>query len=97
MALIDLVSGKIYGCKKGSKVWYHEKGHLLFNNSEFGVKINYYGQFFQMIAVFILSLSIIIDWLPLKLFGLTNALGMIICYVWEEVWCEIYALREYNK
>ena len=96
MAVVDLETNQIYGCKKYSKVWYHEKAHILFNHSESGVKINYYGYFFMMVAVFILSLSILIDWLPLKLFGFLNALGMVVCYAYEEVWCWIVGLRDYN-
>ena len=96
MALVDLNTGKIYGCKKGSKVWYHEKAHIKFNDTEFGVKINYFGSFFQMIAVFSIALGLVIKWLPIKLFGLVNAIGMIVCYLYEEIWCERMALKEYK-
>ena len=27
----DLKTGKIYGCKRGSFLWWHEKGHFEFN------------------------------------------------------------------
>lgn len=97
MGLVDLETNHIYGCKKGSKVWYHEKAHIVFNKTELGVKINYYGYFFMMIAIFILSLSLLINWLPLKIFGFLNALGMVVCYAYEEVWCWVVGLREYNQ
>lgn len=97
MAFVDTASGKIYGCEEGSKVWYHEKAHIKFNESELGTKIIYYGYFFQMMAVFILSISLIINWLPLKLFGLTNALGMAFCYCFEEIYAWVIGLKEYNS
>jgi hypothetical protein len=97
MAMVDLTNGKIVGCKEGSKTWFHEKGHIEFNNSERGIKIGYYFIFFQMIAVFFLALSILINNLYLHLFTFMNALGMIICYAYEEVWCWVYGLREYKK
>lgn len=96
MAVVDLATGKIFGCEKGSKTWYHEKRHIIFNNTEQGVKINYYGSFFQMIAVLFGCLGLVINWLPIKLFALTNAIGMIVCYFWEEIWCWVWALREYK-
>jgi len=97
MALVDLATSKIFGCEEGSKVWYHEKGHIVFNNSNWGAKINYYGVFFQMIAVFFLALSLLINSLYLHLFTFLNALGMVVCYVYEEVWCWVYGLREWKK
>ena len=97
MPFVDLDLGKIYGCLKGSKVWYHEKAHIVFNKTELGIKINYYGYFFMMVAVFILSLSMLINWLPLRLFGFLNAFGMVVCYLYEELICWIWGLREYKK
>jgi antibiotic biosynthesis monooxygenase (ABM) superfamily enzyme len=97
MAIVNLETGEIFGCEPGSKTWYHEQGHIVFNKTNWGIKINYYNSFFQMIAIFTLSLSVLINWLPLKLFGLMNALGMVCCYLFEEVWCWIYALKHYNK
>jgi len=97
MALVDLSTGKIHGCEEGSKTWYHEKGHIVFNDSTWGAKISYYGVFFQMITVFFLALSIIIDNLWLHLFTLLNALGMIFCYIFEEAWCWSWGLREWSN
>jgi len=97
MAVVDLSSGKITGCEKGSKVWWHEKGHIEFNNTEWGSKIDYYQYFFMMIAVFFGALSLLIDNLFLHLFTLMNALGMIISYIYQEVWAWVWGLKQYNK
>jgi hypothetical protein len=97
MAVVNLDTEEVFGCEPGSRVYLHEQGHIIFNKTSFGIKLNYYGSFFQMIAVFILSMSMIIDWLPLKLFGLTNALGMIVCYIYEEAWAWGWALKNYKE
>ena len=96
MAIVNLETEEIFGCEKGSKTWYHEKAHIKFNKTNLGIKINYYSYFFQMVTVFILSLSILINWLPLKVFGLTNALGMVCCYIYEEIVCWVWGLRDYK-
>jgi len=31
MAIVDLATGNITGCKKGSRTWWHEKGHIVFS------------------------------------------------------------------
>jgi len=33
-ALVDINKKKIYGCKKNSLTWWHEKGHIQFNTLE---------------------------------------------------------------
>jgi len=93
MAIVDINTGKIYGCKKNSMVWKHEIGHLAFNNTYFGVKINYYQSFFLMLAVFFTSISLLIDNLYLKVISFVLALGVIVCYILEEAWCWGYAFN----
>lgn len=97
LAVVDLATGKIFGCKKDSKVYWHEKGHIKFNNSEFGFRIAYYQIFFMMLAVFFGSLCLIIDNYGLKIFTLCNALGMIVCYIYEEVWCWKYGMKHFKS
>jgi hypothetical protein len=97
LAVVDLQTEKIFGCKEGSKTWYHEKGHIVFNNLDWGAKISYYSVFFQMIAVFFLALSILINNLFLHIFTFLNALGMIVCYLIEESWAWAWGLKNYKK
>jgi hypothetical protein len=60
----DITTGKIYGCKKGSYSWWHEKGHLKFNNSAIGTTLklfNGYVFYFWMLFItlgFVLNLNI---------------------------------------
>jgi len=93
MAIVDLNNGKIYGCKENSMVWKHEKGHIAFNNMNFGVKINYYQSFFLMLAVFSTTLAILIDTLLIKVVSFVLALSVIIFYILEEAWCWGYAFN----
>ncbi len=96
MAIVDLDTGNITGCEKGSRVWWHEKGHIVFNKSESGAKINYWQYHFMMTAVLFGSLSLLINSLGLKVFTFMNALGMICSYIYEEVWCWAYSFRHYK-
>lgn len=97
MAVVDLPTGKIFGCEEGSKVWWHERGHIEFNNSEFGARISYYQVFFMMIAILSLSLALVTNFFFFKIFALVNAIGMIVCYAYEEIWCWWWGLREHKK
>ena len=97
MAIVDLSTEQIHGCKEGSRVWWHEQGHIVFNKTSLGAKINYYYIFFQMVAVFTIALSILINNFYLHLFAFINALGMVCSYLYEEVWCWVYSFKHYNK
>ena len=94
MAITDINSGKIYGCKENSSIWKHEKGHIAFNNCYFGVKINYYQSFFLMLAVFSTTLALLIDGLFLKVLSFCLSLSVIIFYLFEEAWCWGYAFKK---
>jgi len=96
MAIVDLTTGNITGCEKGSRVWWHEKGHIAFSKLDLGAKINYYQYHFMMMAVFFMSVSLIIDNLWLKVFTFLNALGMVCSYIYEEVWCWVYSFGHYK-
>lgn len=93
MAFVDLNTEKIYGCKEQSYTWYHEKGHLLFNKSDFGNKLSFWKE--NIFVLLVLSLTLIplfksffIKFLPFSL-GLIYALA----YFFEEAWCWGYAFR----
>jgi hypothetical protein len=96
MAIVDLATGNITGCEEGSRVWWHEKGHIAFSKLDSGAKINYYQYHFMMMAVFFMSVSLLIDSLWLKVFTFLNALGMVLSYIYEEVWCWAYSFRHYK-
>jgi hypothetical protein len=95
-AIVDLQTGKITGCVEGSKTWWHEKGHIEFNNTSRGASISYYQQFFMMTAVFFGCLSLVIPNMLIKLFAFLNALGMVLSYVYEECWAWVWGLKQYH-
>jgi len=97
MAVVDLATGNITGCEKGSRVWWHEKGHIAFSKLDLGARINYWQYHFMMTAVFFGSLSLLIDSTGLKVFTFLNALGMICSYIYEEVWCWAYSFGHYSE
>ena len=94
-AHVELSTGKIFGCKKGSWKWFHEKGHLVFNSDEnksFLILIR--GFIFDAWMFFVMAAIIINRLYPL-------ALLMWVAYVgiglYEEWWCNQYANRNYKK
>jgi len=97
MAVVDLATGNITGCLEGSRVWWHEKGHIEFSKQELGSKISYYQYHFMMVAVLFGSLSLLINSIWLRVFTFLNALGMICSYIYEEVWCWAWAMKEWKK
>ena len=96
LATVDLVTKKIFGCKEGSRTWWHEKGHIQFADTDWGSRISYWQIFFMMLAVFFGCLSLLIDSNSIKVFAFINALGMILCYIYEELWAWGWALKQYN-
>jgi hypothetical protein len=94
MPFVDLNSSKIYGCKEGTRAWYHEEGHLIFDKGEFGTKIKYYHYFFMMLVASILPFNLFINSILLKIFTLLCSLCVILTYLIEEIWCEVYARRK---
>ncbi len=94
MPFVDLNTKKIYGCKKGSRAYYHEEGHLVFDTSELGTRIKYYHYFFTMMTVVIIPFNFFINLLLLKIFTLICSLSVVITYLFEEIWCDVYAWRK---
>jgi len=95
MAIVDLKTGQIYGAKEGTKTYYHELGHIEFSKNYLGQRISYYQSFFMMTAVFFISLGLMTSNKYIISFGFVNSLGMILSYLYEEVWCWIWGLRAY--
>ena len=95
-AHVDLSTGKIHGCKRGSFKWWHEKGHLEFGKSPKGSTLlllkGYI--FYWMITTAIFSLVS-------KFIGGEAALifwaAYTILIIYEEHWCNEYAKRKLYK
>ena len=97
MATVDLATGKIFGCKEHSKVWFHEKAHIKFNDTNQGSKVSYYQFFFMMISVFFITIYLLTGWYYVAIFSFINALGMMMSYIYEEVWCWVVGLKDYYR
>ena len=90
-AIVDITTGKIIGAKEGTKVWYHEVGHLEFSKSDFGIRFHYWQQniFVWVVATILIALLIGIKALiiiPVLLFMTWNIMEL-----YEEWWCWKYA------
>jgi hypothetical protein len=94
MPFVDLNSKKIYGCKPGSRSYYHEEGHIIFDDSELGTRIKYYNYFFNFLVVIFLPFNLFINDIFLKFFCLINGLGVLATYIIEEIFCDLYAQKK---
>jgi len=94
MAVVDINTGKIVGCKRGSLTWWHEKGHLVYNRSNKGI-INSYRQFQFLIVT--ISLLVAHMFLPIIFFKIVGGISFIIWmlyFSYEEIWCWVYAWKK---
>lgn len=98
MAVVDLDIEKIVDCKKGSFTWWHEKGHIVFNKTDKGIKQSYYVSYLMGVSILFITFSLFI---PIMKFAvLISTLMMIYYYAYEEVWCWLFAykkIKERNK
>ena len=94
MAWVDLRTGKIFGCKEGSKTWFHEQAHLDFTNSEFGTRVQYYHSFSIMLVVIFTPFAFFLDVLFLKLLTILCSLAVLLTYLLEEYLCEMSARKK---
>lgn len=97
MAVVDLATGKIVGAKEGSKVYYHELGHLEFNKSEKGILYSYYVWFSSFMTIIFLTISLFIHHWLVKAYALIFCSMMIYYYLYEEIWCWRFAFKEMKK
>lgn len=91
----DLATGKVYGCKKGSRNWWHEKGHFEFNNNHFYSLLILLKGYLRDIWLFYTMISIIYNqlWLIAFIFWLIY----FSIFIYEELWCEHYAWKHFKK
>ena len=87
--IADIQTGKITGCKEGSLVWFHEKGHIEYNNSERGSRNSFLQQSALINGIFFLCLALFIN--PFKFLALFCLLIYLGLNFYEEHWCWRYA------
>lgn len=92
---VNLTTGKIIGVEKGSFGYFHEEGHLIYNNSESGMRNGIFQKYFFDFSILILIASIYLR--PLSLFSLLLFMGYIGFDYYEELWCDNYARMKIQK
>jgi hypothetical protein len=91
-AKINLRTGKIIGAEEGTFAWYHEKGHLVYDNSARGI-INGVNQNMSMLCSFIFL--VLGQWLMLfSILAVFSVVYMVGLTVYEELWCNAYAREQ---
>lgn len=86
---VNLRTGKIVGCKEDSFAWFHEKAHIIYDDSEKGI-INGMNQTYSFYGLLIfLTLYQFINFF--KWFSLIMLLMSFYYFFYEEWWCNNYA------
>ena len=90
----DIDTGKIYGCKKHSLEWWHEKGHIEYSKRQETSAL----QVWQGIVFLIWMFST--TFVFLNKFMLWISIPAMVFYIWidiyEEYWCNKYAKLNYR-
>lgn len=90
VAIVNTVTGKIINCKRGSKEWWHEKGHIEFANDKKGIELHYWQNNFFHYSYILLMLSVF--WIiELMYLSISFYLLYIAMDIYEERWCWAYA------
>jgi len=94
-AHVDLITGKIYGCKKYSREWWHEKGHIEYNKLEISGTLRVW----QGIFLWVWMVFITLTFIERSLLGIAIpfVIGYIIIEFFEEAWCNDYAKKHFKK
>jgi hypothetical protein len=89
VAKINLRTGKIIGAEKGSFAWWHEKGHIAYDDSEEGISAGvnqnnaiYCSFIFLALGQFFLLFEIL---------AICSVVVIIYYFLYEEHWCNNYA------
>jgi hypothetical protein len=91
----DIATGKIYGCKKNSFEWFHEKGHLIYNESDKGSQNILWARNVFVFWIFITSCAFFLE--SFKYFSLILASQYVGLELYEEYWCNKYAKEQLKK
>ena len=91
----DLKTGEIYGCEPGSNRWWHEQGHFEFNKLEITSRLIFYQGYALIVWMFTLTLSVLNKWM--LVIALPSMLLYIGIEVYEEIWCDKYALKKLSS
>lgn len=94
MAYVNLQTKKIYGCKEGTKTYYHEQGHLIFEEIKNGAKIRALQDLSIRALLFSVALGVLYSSLIIKVIILSIILLSIYLEMYEELWCWKFAFKK---
>lgn len=89
---VNVQTGKIVGAKPHTMKWYHEKGHIEYNNSALGIRNAYRQWFYGFIAL----TAIILGQVDIT-FTIASFVFLIMSwyyFIYEEFYCWRYASRK---
>lgn len=92
---VDLATGKIVGAKRGSLVWYHEKGHIVFNKSEHGMNNDFSRESMKTLTI-VFSMLGHFHWF-FVFFAVLYFLAWFYYSIYEEIWAWGYAFTHQPK
>jgi len=95
MNYVELKTGKIYGCKKGSYQWYHEKGHIEFDKNEKTGRLKLYQNYVFWFWALSTTLSVINKFMII--ISIPSILIYIGIEIYEEKWCNDYAKKHFKQ
>ena len=97
MASVNLTTGKISGCEPGSKTYWHELGHLKFEEEfKYGSLVRNLQNIGTRFLIVLTGLFCIYPLFFFKYLILICIITTILAEVYEERWCWNYA-KEKNK
>jgi hypothetical protein len=93
----DIKTGKIYGCEVGTKAYYHEQGHLLYNEMDKFSSMKLMQQELIMVWMCLVSINFVLRTLYITFVHL-----LLLLLIWgidmhEELWCERYARKKFKE
>ena len=94
-AFVDLETKKIHGCKEGTLTYYHEQGHIAYNNSKKGALNSFREQSALQVAIYAAIVSLFIP--SLKWIALILLFGHWYYFFFEEMWSWKYAFNKRRK
>jgi len=88
MANVNLENGLITGAIEGTKRYYHEEGHLKFEEySDHGNRIRVIQDLSLRFLIFTLAFELIFSWIYFKWMIIIFILLNIFSEMYEEIWC----------
>lgn len=97
MAHYNKIDDSINGCEKYSKIWWHEKGHQILENSKFGSNLMVIQHYYFLLLVILLVSYNFYKINIIRTFSLIFLLGMISIEIYHEIYAWYYAYKKKKK